>query len=52
VENPDKVTKIVMCCGKIYYELLQAREAMGRKDVALVRVEQICPFPFDKVGEN
>lgn len=43
---------LVFCTGQIYYELLNEREQRGRKDVAFVRIEQIAPFPFDRVAEN
>ena len=38
-----------MCTGKVYYDLLAAREAKGITDVAISRCEQICPFPSDMV---
>lgn len=41
----DKVRRVVLCSGKVYYDLLQARDAAGIKDVALVRLEQFYPFP-------
>ena len=45
------VRRLVLCSGKIYYELLEARRRLGGpSDVALVRVEQISPFPFDQVA--
>lgn len=44
------IKKLVFCTGQIYYELLNEREQRGRKDVALVRLEQIAPFPFDRIG--
>jgi 2-oxoglutarate dehydrogenase E1 component len=47
-----KVKKVVMCSGKLYYDLLAAREENNREDVALVRVEQLYPFPqkaIDKI---
>ena len=50
-ENPDKVTTLVFCTGQIYYELITERETLGRKDVAIVRLEQIAPFAFDNVAE-
>ena len=43
---------LVFCTGQIYYELLNERETRGRKDVALVRLEQIAPFAFDRVAFN
>lgn len=51
-ENPDTVKKLVFCSGQIYYELLGEREKRGIKDVALVRLEQIAPFAFDRVAES
>ncbi len=47
-----KVKKVVMCSGKLYYDLLAAREENKREDVALLRVEQLYPFPqkaIDKI---
>ena len=40
-----KVTRIVLCCGKVYYDLLQKRRDDGLKHVAIVRIEQLYPFP-------
>ena len=46
----DKVRRIVLCTGKVYYYLLQAREDAGIKDVAIVRVEQLYPWPKEKLA--
>lgn len=43
--NPDQVTKIVLCCGKVYYDLLQKRRDDQLNHVAIVRIEQLYPFP-------
>lgn len=43
----NKIRKVVLCSGKVYYDLLEARTAKKIKDVALVRVEQYYPFPKD-----
>jgi 2-oxoglutarate dehydrogenase E1 component len=43
--------KVIFCSGKIYYELLQGRRERGVDDVAIVRVEQLTPFPFDRVAD-
>jgi 2-oxoglutarate dehydrogenase E1 component len=50
-ENPDalsargeKVTRILLCSGKIYYELAAEREKLGRDDVAILRIEQLYPL--------
>ena len=41
----DKVKRIVACSGKVYYDLAKKREEKGLDDVALLRVEQLYPFP-------
>eukprot|EP00339_Tiarina_fusa_P000381 CAMPEP_0117001238 /NCGR_PEP_ID=MMETSP0472-20121206/3302_1 /TAXON_ID=693140 ORGANISM="Tiarina fusus, Strain LIS" /NCGR_SAMPLE_ID=MMETSP0472 /ASSEMBLY_ACC=CAM_ASM_000603 /LENGTH=1020 /DNA_ID=CAMNT_0004701175 /DNA_START=166 /DNA_END=3228 /DNA_ORIENTATION=- len=51
-DNPDQVKTLVFCTGQIYYELLAEREKQGVTDVALVRLEQIAPFAFDKVAKH
>ena len=51
-ENPDSVKTLVFCSGQIYYELLAEREKRGRTDVALVRLEQIAPFAFERIAKN
>ena len=50
-ENASEVKTLVFCTGQIYYELLAEREKLGRTDVALVRLEQIAPFAFDRVAQ-
>ena len=40
-----KVTKVVLCCGKVYYDLLEKRRADKLNHVAIVRIEQMYPFP-------
>ncbi|MDO5290572.1 MAG: 2-oxoglutarate dehydrogenase E1 component [Pseudomonadota bacterium] len=41
----DKVKRIVACSGKVYYDLVKKREEKGADDVAIIRVEQLYPFP-------
>jgi 2-oxoglutarate dehydrogenase E1 component len=43
--NNSDVTRVVLCCGKVYYELLQKRRDAGLQHVAIVRIEQLYPFP-------
>eukprot|EP00612_Vaucheria_litorea_P005795 CAMPEP_0171464818 /NCGR_PEP_ID=MMETSP0945-20130129/8029_1 /TAXON_ID=109269 /ORGANISM="Vaucheria litorea, Strain CCMP2940" /LENGTH=956 /DNA_ID=CAMNT_0011992071 /DNA_START=277 /DNA_END=3147 /DNA_ORIENTATION=+ len=50
LSNPNSVKKLIFCSGQVYYDLLQEREKIGRNDIAIVRIEQIAPFPFDIVA--
>ncbi|AOE84725.1 2-oxoglutarate dehydrogenase E1 component [Pseudomonas sp. TCU-HL1] len=49
--DPKKVDRIVLCSGKVYYDLLEKRRAEGREDIAIVRIEQLYPFPEDDLAE-
>ena len=49
IHSPKDVKRLVLCTGKIYYELLENRRKENVKDVALIRVEQLAPFPFDLI---
>src|SRR5690606_9195782 len=42
---PAQVHRVVFCSGKVYFDLLKARREAGQPGVALVRVEQLYPFP-------
>ena len=44
-QNADKVTRLVLCGGKVYYDLLEQRRALGLDHVAIVRIEQLYPLP-------
>ncbi|WP_313265259.1 2-oxoglutarate dehydrogenase E1 component, partial [Pseudomonas sp.] len=46
-----KVTRLILCSGKVYYDLLEKRRAEGREDIAIVRIEQLYPFPEDDLME-
>jgi 2-oxoglutarate dehydrogenase E1 component len=52
VNNSTQVRRLIFCTGKVYYDLVQARTERGVNDVAIVRLEQIAPFPFDRVAEQ
>ncbi len=47
----DQVRRVVLCSGKVYFDLAQARAAAAEDRVALVRVEQLYPFPFDSLAK-
>jgi 2-oxoglutarate dehydrogenase E1 component len=47
--KPDSVKRVVICSGKIYWDLLEARRERGIGNVALLRLEQIYPFPQDEL---
>jgi 2-oxoglutarate dehydrogenase E1 component len=45
------VKRVVMCSGKVYYDLLEQRRKSEIDDIAIVRVEQLYPFPHAEIGE-
>ena len=47
--EPKKVRRVLLCSGKIYYDLLKRRQDEKRDDIAIVRVEQLYPFPKTQV---
>jgi len=47
--SADEIKRVVICSGKIYYELLEARRLNRISDIAILRIEQIYPFPGDKL---
>jgi len=50
--SADSVRRVILCSGKVYYDLAAAREAQGIEGLALVRVEQLYPFPADEIAEE
>jgi 2-oxoglutarate dehydrogenase E1 component len=49
VVNKEEVKTLVFCTGKFYYDITAEREINGRKDVAVVRIEQLFPFPVEQL---
>jgi len=49
LENKDKVKRLIICSGKVYYDLLNYREEQDIEDVAIARLEQFYPFPDDDI---
>ena len=48
-QNSDNVTRMVLCGGKVYYDLLEQRRALGLDHVAIVRIEQLYPLPEERL---
>ncbi len=49
--DPKKIEKLVLCSGKLYYELLAKKEELNCENIALVRFEQLYPLQTDKINE-
>ncbi|PKH06561.1 2-oxoglutarate dehydrogenase E1 component [Moritella sp. Urea-trap-13] len=50
VLDPTQVKRVVMCSGKVYFDLLETRRKAGQTDVAIVRIEQLYPFPHAEIA--
>ncbi|MGJ4732863.1 2-oxoglutarate dehydrogenase E1 component [Leptospira levettii] len=51
VAKPDKVEKLLFCSGKVYYDLRKAIDAQKLENVAVVRIEQLYPFPENHIKQ-
>lgn len=51
VLEASKVKRVVLCSGKVYFDLLEQRRKNEQGDVAIVRVEQLYPFPYEEVSQ-
>ena len=52
IEDAGQVKRLVMCSGRVYYDLVEQRAAAGLDHVALVRIEQLYPFPWRLLREE
>ena len=52
LQADDKIRRVVICSGKVYYDLLAARNAAGADDVYLLRLEQFYPFPAQSMSKE
>lgn len=50
--DPKKVKKVLLCTGKLYYELYEKQQADKRNDVAIIRLEQMHPFPQNQIDKH
>jgi 2-oxoglutarate dehydrogenase E1 component len=49
LQSDDKITRVIACSGKVYFDLIDARAKAGRDDVYIVRLEQFYPWPLKSV---
>lgn len=49
--NPDSITRLLFCTGKIYYDLLEAQKKRNATNTAIIRIEQLYPFPKSSIDE-
>jgi 2-oxoglutarate dehydrogenase E1 component len=50
--KPTTVNRVILCCGKVYYDLFQARRDQKQHDVVILRLEQLYPFPKQRLKEE
>jgi 2-oxoglutarate dehydrogenase E1 component len=50
--KPAMVNRVILCCGKVYYDLLQARRDQEQQNIAILRLEQLYPFPKQQLEEE
>lgn len=48
----EKVKRVLLCTGRVYYDLAHRRAELGRDDVAIVRLEEMYPFPHDELSDE
>lgn len=48
IKHPERITRLIFCSGQVYYALVKARAANRLKNVAIARLEQLSPFPYDQ----
>jgi 2-oxoglutarate dehydrogenase E1 component len=52
VRRMPTTTRLVLCTGKVAYDLIEARDAAGDTDTQIVRIEQLYPFPGDALARR
>ena len=52
LKKDKKIKKVVMCSGKIYFDLIEAREKAKNDTTVFIRIEQLYPFPIKKLGKQ
>ena len=51
LKKDKKIKKVVMCSGKIYFDLIEAREKVQDDETVFIRIEQLYPFPVKHLGK-
>ena len=51
IEDKNKIKKIILCSGKVFYDLIKKREEKKQENIAIIRIEQLYPFPYDDLEE-
>lgn len=52
LKKPEKIRRVILCSGKVYYDLYEEREKRGIDDIIILRVEQLYPFPHAALADD
>lgn len=52
INPPDQINRVILCTGQVYAALVKSRQERGETDVAITRIEQLNPFPWDLLRKN
>ena len=50
--SKEKINRVLLCSGKIYFEIHDQMESMGLENIAILRLDQLYPFPYDALKEE
>ena len=51
IKKPEAVKRLILCSGKVFYDLIEKKKEENREDIAVIRIEQLYPFPYDDLEE-